>query len=367
MTPRSKPQALYVHVPFCRSICYYCDFTHVMYSQDTADRWLQALSAELSARDISRHLKTVYIGGGTPSSLNSGQLETLLTLLAPCTREVTEYTCEINPETVDPEKAGLLAAHGVSRISIGFQTGSEKLLKSMGRHHSAADVKRVMDLFRSFGISNISLDLMYSLPQQTMDDLKEAVDTAIALNPTHLSLYSLTVEENTVFGRRGYESLDEDTEADMYEYICRTLPEHGFRQYEISNFAKEGCESRHNKTYWTYRDFYGVSCGASGKEGLTRYDVTPSLKEYLKDPLKREEIHLSVKDAMFEMVMMNLRLKDGMDLRLFSDTFGVTFEEAFRGKYEPLAENGMLTVTGGRAVCTEKGYHLLNSILADLL
>lgn len=367
MTPRSKPQALYIHVPFCRSICYYCDFTHITYRQDTADRWLQALSAELSARDISRHLKTVYIGGGTPSSLSSSQLETLLTMLDPYTQEAIEYTCEINPETLDEEKAGILAAHGVSRISIGFQTDSEKLLKSMGRHHSAAEVKRVMDLFGRYGITNISLDLMYSLPGQTMEDLKKAVDAAIALNPSHLSLYSLTVEENTVFGRKGYESLDEDTEADMYEYICRTLPERGFRQYEISNFAREGCESMHNKTYWTYRDFYGVSCGASGKEGLMRYDVTPSLKEYLENPLKREEIHLSEKDAMFEMVMMNLRLKDGMDLRLFKDTFGVSFEEAFEGKYGPLIENGMMTITPDRAACTEKGYHLLNTILADLL
>lgn len=367
MTPRNKPEALYLHVPFCRSICYYCDFTHVMYRKETADAWLDVLEKEFASREFNPDLKTVYIGGGTPTSLSEEQLERLLSFLDPYTSHVSEYTCEINPETMDETKAQILYKHGVNRVSIGFQTDNAKLLKNMGRHHTVNDVKHVMDLLRKHGISNISLDLMYSLPEQTMEDLETAIRTAVSLNPNHLSLYSLTVEENTVFGKRGYKSLDEETEADMYEYICQTLPSYGFHQYEVSNFAKVGFESVHNKVYWTYRDFYGVSCGASGKEGYTRYDVTSSLKKYLENPLERDEIPLEKEDAMFEMVMMNLRLKAGMEKSLFEETFGIRFEEAFRGKYETLTEQGLLEVSQTHVKCTEKGFPVLNSVLEELL
>lgn len=354
-------------MPFCRTICYYCDFVHRPYQQETADRWLDALQLEISEKDINTDLKTVYIGGGTPTSLSEEQLERLLSLLDPYTEQAEEYTCEINPETLTAEKAAILSDHGVNRASIGFQSGSEKLLKMMGRHHTAEDVKNAMELLRQYGIDNISLDLMYSLPHQTMADLQEAAEYAVFLKPKHLSLYSLTIEENTVFGKKGYEPLDEDTEADMYEYICRTLPEKGFRQYEISNFALPGYESRHNLVYWHYEDFYGISAGASGKENHCRYDNVRSLPEYLKDPLQREVIPLSREDEMFEAVMMGLRLKDGILLSSFEERFGVSFEAAFAAKAEKLLKEGKLQIEGQRLKCADAYYHLLNSVLSELL
>ncbi len=365
--PNKKAQALYLHVPFCRTICYYCDFVHRPYQQETADRWLDALQHEISGKEINTDLKTVYVGGGTPTSLSEEQLERLLSLLDPYVQKAEEYTCEINPETLTAEKAAILSRHGVSRASIGFQSGSEKLLKMMGRHHTAEDVKTAMELLRQAGIDNISLDLMYSLPHQTMTDLKEAAEYAVSLGPKHLSLYSLTVEENTVFGRRGYEALDEDTEADMYEYICRILPEKGFRQYEISNFAVPGYESRHNLVYWHYEDFYGLSAGASGKENHCRYDNVRSIGTYLKDPLQKEVIPLSREDEMFEMVMMGLRLKDGIPLASFAERFSVSFEEAFGEKAEKLLKEGKLQIEGQRLKCADAWYHLLNSVLSELL
>ena len=367
MIPRNKPEYLYVHVPFCASICYYCDFAHTVYQKERAEKWLDALGKEIEHKQINRRLKTIYIGGGTPVSLAEEQLERLLNLLQPYSVFVMEYTCEINPETLNEKKAQILAAHGVNRVSIGFQCAQDELLKMLGRRHSAADVRNTVALVRRQGIDNISLDLMYSLPHQDMAMLKESINTALSMDPQHLSLYSLSIEENTVFGRKGVKPLDEETEADMYEYICETLPSRGYEQYEISNFARQGYQSLHNRAYWTYRDFYGLSCGAAGKEGFKRYEHSASLKEYLEDPLAVTDIPLSRQDAMFEMVMMNLRLKEGMSLSLFEETFQTSFEEAFAGKYEQLFAKSQLVIEKGMLKCPETSWHLLNSVLTCLL
>ena len=367
MSRENKPRALYLHVPFCRSICFYCDFTHRVYRGEDADRWLKALEKELSAREIHRDLTTMYIGGGTPTSLTAAQLERLLTLLDPYIGSLQEYTVEINPETLDEEKAAILKAHGVNRASIGFQTADEKLLKMMGRRHSFKDVGNCVSLLKDTGIGNLSLDLMYSLPEQTMAGLKKDIEAALSLAPKHLSLYSLIIEDNTVFGKKGYTPLDEETEADMYEYICRVLPEKGYRQYEISNFAVPGYESRHNLVYWHYEDFYGISAGASGKEDHCRYDNTASLKEYLQDPLKKEITPLSKEDEMFETVMMGLRLKAGISMSAFQDRYGISFSEAFGGKAAALLRKGVLVTEGDMLRCADEQYQLLNSVLSDLL
>ena len=367
MNQNKKPLALYIHVPFCRSICFYCDFCHRFYQEKEADEWLLALRREISHYRLNTDLKTVYIGGGTPTALSSRQLNSLLSLLDPYTKNVLEYTIEINPETLDEQKAAILTAHGINRASIGLQTADGELLQKIGRHHTAADVTETVRLLKEHGIDNISLDLMYSLPDQTMESLRESIRFALSLQPKHLSLYSLTVEENTVFGRKGVTPLDEETEADMYEEICRVLPEAGYRQYEISNFALPGYESRHNLVYWHYEDFYGLSAGASGMEDHCRYDKPAGLSEYLQDPLRRDLIPLPQEDEMFETVMMGLRLKDGISLSVFQERFGMTVEEAFSGTAEKLLGEGKLLIRDGYLKCADAYYHLLNSVLSDLL
>ncbi len=367
MNQNKKPQALYVHVPFCRSICYYCDFCHRFYQEKEADAWLQALRKEILYFSPGPDLRTVYIGGGTPTALSDAQLDSLLCLLDPYTKNVREYTIEINPETLDENKAAILAEHGINRASIGLQTADEELLKKIGRHHTAAGVAEAVRLLKDHGIDNISLDLMYSLPDQNMASLRESIRFALSLQPKHLSLYSLTVEENTVFGRKGITPLDEDTEADMYEEICRILPQAGYRQYEISNFALPGYESQHNLVYWHYEDFYGLSAGASGMEDHCRYDKPSNLSEYLNDPLKRDVIPLTRKDEMFETVMMGLRLKDGIFLQDFQNRFGMSFSQAFGAPAEKLLDEGKLQITDGKLKCADAYYHLLNSVLSDLL
>ncbi|MEE3486983.1 MAG: radical SAM family heme chaperone HemW [Bulleidia sp.] len=363
----SKARALYVHVPFCRSICSYCDFCHKPYQSDLAAQWLNAIETELSSFRFTEQIETIYLGGGTPTALSFAQLERLLALLDPYTAQVREYTCEINPETLDEDKAQLLKDHGVNRASIGYQTDDKELLKLMNRHHDAHSVNNTMALLRSKGINNISLDLMYSLPGQTMASLKQSVHTAIAMKPDHLSLYSLTIEPGTLFALKHLDHLDEDTEADMYEWIMQELPKHGYHQYEISNFALPGKESLHNQMYWNYQDFAGIGCGASGKEGTYRYDHTKDVMTYLKDPCAILKTELSEQDQMFEALMMGLRLRKGLNRHIFKDMFGKDINEVWPDIIAREMENCMLAESEDALYATDRGFEILNDVLEDFL
>ncbi len=367
MNQRNKPEHLYVHVPFCKTICSYCDFVHSVYQTKLVDDWLIALKKEIEYKDINPNLKTIYIGGGTPSCLSNKQLDSLLSLLDPYCKNVIEYTIEVNPETMNEYKALLFKKHHINRISIGLQSTNEKLLKLMNRHHTYEDVKECIHLLKQNGINNISLDIMYSLPFQTMEMLEKTIDDALSFHPTHLSLYSLTIEENTLFSKKGYTSLDEDTEADMYEYLVDTLEKNGFYQYEVSNFSYGDHESMHNQAYWNYRDFYGISSGASGKENHIRYDKTRNLKEYILDPLKRNDLVLDLKDEMFEMLMMGIRLKKGMNLDLFQETFHQSFLEVYGDKIRPLLQKNLVEIDDHYFRCSKQGYEIMNSILVELM
>lgn len=358
---------LYLHVPFCRSICAYCDFCHTVYTEKQADAWLAALRKEFEVRQPAKAVRTIYIGGGTPSALSCRQLEELFSLLSPFTAGVQEYTMEANPESVTEEKAVLMRKYGIGRVSMGLQTSSGALLHVIGRRHTYEDVRQAADILRRAGIGNLSLDLMYGLPGQTMEDLRQSCLDAIALHPQHLSLYSLTVEENTVFGKKGIRPADSDLEADMYDWIAEELPRHGYRKYEISNFALPGYESQHNTAYWEYRDFCGMSCGASGKENHSRYDVVRSLAAYCRNPLARTEIPLSRADEQFEMIMMSLRMVRGMSLQRYEDAFQEPFERRFGQKAGHLIRDGLLEIRDGYVRATAYGLEILNTVLVELM
>ena len=361
----AETEHLYLHVPFCRGICYYCGFVHSVYRPSLADEWLDALDRELKERPLPKGLKTVYIGGGTPTCLSPAQLERLLAVLDGQPYE--EYTAEADPDTLSEEKADILVRHGVNRVSVGMQSSDDGLLKAIGRRHVHADTVRTVKLLKERGIRNISLDILYALPGQTMNMLEKTVSDAVSLSPAHLSVYSLTVEEGTVFAKRGIQAADEETEADMYEYLCRVLPAYGYERYETANFAKPGYCSKHNLCYWNYRNFRGVSAGASGKEGRMRYDNTRSLREYLEDPLKRQELYLSEEEARFEAVMMNLRKKEGLCLKDFEEMFGLSVTDAFGARLRNEIGKGNLILSDTHLFCSERGYDILNSILSELL
>lgn len=358
---------LYIHVPFCAHICGYCDFVHVICRRESVEQWLSAVIKEMEYAHIPDTIETIYIGGGTPTSPDPDQLDALLSAIDPYARHVKEYTIEINPETLDETKAKILHKHGINRASIGFQSSDPSLLALMGRKHTMDTMHTCVSLLREEGITNLSVDLMYSLPGQTMAQLRQSVYDALSLHPSHLSLYSLTIEENTVFGKMGYDHLDEDSEADMYEWIVKTLDEEGYTQYEVSNFAHQGCTSMHNIGYWQYDDFIGIGTGASGKENGSRYDHSRSLSAYIKDSCHREMIPLSKEDQMFESLMMGIRMKQGMDLSVFEKRFGESFEHHYGDVLSTMIQQGHMEIVDGRLRASEKSYEIMNSLLVEFM
>ena len=359
MTTRIKH--LYLHVPFCRSICYYCDFAHRVFDRKLADRWLDRVEEEIS-RECRDDYETIYIGGGTPTALSSVQSDTLLSMLDPFASNVIEYTIEVNPESLDEEKIGIYKKHHINRISMGIQSSDDEILRSLNRRHTFQDVKDKIAMLRDNGFENISGDLMYSLPGQDLEILDKTIDDILSLDLEHISLYSLTIEENSVFGKKGVKALDEDTEAEMYEHIEKRLKAAGYIHYEVSNYAKKGRESKHNLSYWNYEDFLGISIGAASKIGDRRYTNTRSFERYFKDlDDKDEDLVLSKDDREFEHLMMSLRTIYGLDIGEFNRIYG----EDLLKKYEKGVRNPAIRIENGRLIC--KDLEILNHVLLDFM
>ena len=352
---------LYIHVPFCNSICYYCDFCHVVYKDDLVDKWLNRLAKEIKDNCFDQY-ETIYIGGGTPSCLHLKQLRQLLELIKPYTDNVLEYTIEVNPESIDIDKIKLFNEYGINRVSIGIQSSNDEILKSLNRKHTYLDAINCVKLLKENGIDNISVDLMYSLPNQDMNILSDTLKDVLGLNVNHISIYSLTIEENSVFGKKNIKSLDEDIEADMYELIEKTLTENAYIHYEVSNYCIEGYQSKHNLGYWLYDDFLGLSLGASSKINNNRYTNTRSFEKYFNDTdIKEENLILNKKDLMFENIMMSLRTIYGLNIKQFNEKYDVDFIE----RYKDVLNNKYLKIVDGNLICTN--LELLNSILLEFM
>ena len=359
------PKSMYVHVPFCHSICAYCDFARVAYQEKIVSKWLIQIKEDL-ANVANKELTTIYLGGGTPSCLNYHQLEELLISLESFDGAM-EYTMEINPETLTADKAKILVEHGVNRVSLGVQSFQDILLEAISRKHRKKDIISCIALLNEVGICNISIDLMYGLPNQSLEQFSQDLLFATTLDITHVSIYSLTIEPNSVFGRAGVKQINADLEADMYEKAIEILVKEGFEQYEVSSFAKQGFESIHNLTYWQYEDFYGVGIGASGKEGNNRYTNVNDFTSYLTGSCKKEIVELTLDDMMFETVMMGLRLKCGVDLVKFESRYNIDLCEKYALIIKKHVENGNLLLTDSYLATTPKGMYVLNDVLVDFL
>ena len=321
---------LYVHVPFCNSICGYCDFCHRIYEKNTVTKWLETIEKEIIDK-CNDDYETIYIGGGTPTSLSIDELDKLLSLLKPYSNNVIEYTIEVNPESLDTNKIILFKKYGINRISMGVQSSNDDLLKLMNRKHSFNDVRNKIQLLKDNGISNISIDLMYSLPNQTIDILNNTIDDFISLDIPHVSLYSLTIEENSIFNKKGYRKLDDELEADMYELINTRLIENGYTHYEVSNYCKHGYESKHNMSYWNYEDFLGISLSASSKVGNKRWTNTSNFNSYFEDYNKKDEdLLLSIDDQKFENIMMSLRTYVGLNINDFNRKYNTNILDEYK-------------------------------------
>lgn len=367
----TKPTSAYVHIPFCTQICYYCDFSKVFIKNQPVDDYLQALIREFESYDIEQ-LRTLYIGGGTPTSITAQQLDYLLTNLIKHLdlSVLEEFTIEANPGDLTDDKIEVLKKSAVNRVSLGVQTFNDKQLKRIGRSHNESQIYSTIDHLKTAGFDNISIDLIYALPGQTMEDVKENVAKAIALDIPHLSLYSLILEHHTVFMnkmRLGKLNLpQEDLEVEMFEYIIAELEANGFEHYEISNFTKPGFESRHNLMYWDNVEYYGVGAGASGYLNGVRYRNRGPIQHYLKavsegNARLSEEV-LTKDEMMEEELFLGLRKKSGVSIAKFEEKFGVSFEEHYGQIVTELCQQGLLVLDDKVVRMTKKGLFLGDTV-----
>lgn len=367
----TKPTSAYVHIPFCTQICYYCDFSKVFIKNQPVDEYLQALIREFESYDIKK-LRTLYIGGGTPTSITAEQLEYLLTNLTKHLdlSVLEEFTIEANPGDLTEDKIEVLKHSAVNRVSLGVQTFNDKHLKQIGRSHNEVQIYSTISNLKEAGFHNISIDLIYALPGQTMEDVKENVAKAIALDIPHLSLYSLILEHHTVFMnkmRRGKLQLPkEDLEAEMFEYIISELEANGFEHYEISNFTKPGFESRHNLMYWDNAEYFGVGAGASGYLNGVRYRNRGPIQHYLKavaqGNARLSEEKLTKDEMMEEELFLGLRKKTGVSIARFEEKFGLSFEERYGQIVRELCQQGLLVLDDKVVRMTKKGLFLGDTV-----
>ena len=368
---QTKPTSAYVHIPFCTQICYYCDFSKVFIKNQPVDSYLEHLIEEYDSYDIKK-LRTLYIGGGTPTALSAPQLAFLLEKLTDKLdlSYLEELTIEANPGDLDQEKIAVLKDSPVNRVSLGVQTFNDRMLRQIGRSHLEKDIYENIANLKKAGFDNISIDLIYALPKQTMEDVKTNVAKAIALDIPHMSLYSLILENHTVFMnrmRRGKLPLPkEDLEAEMFEYIIAELEKAGFEHYEISNFSKPGFESCHNLMYWDNAEYYGIGAGASGYVDGVRYKNHGPIRHYLQaveagNPRVQEEV-LTLNEKMEEEMFLGLRKKSGVSKKCFEEKFGISFEDQYGAVVFELTEQGLLVPDRDIVRMTKQGLFLGDTV-----
>ena len=350
---------LYVHLPFCRQKCFYCDFPSYAGQEGRMAVYVEALLGELAREGAPLRAawgppRTVYLGGGTPTALPPALMERLLAGLREflaAAPDALEFTCECNPGTVDAAYLSLLRAGGVNRLSLGVQTFDDALLRRIGRIHTAAEVCAAVRQARAAGFRNLSLDLMYGLPGQTLAGLEMSVQQALALAPQHISIYGLQVEEGTPFARAqaaGQLALPTEEESEvMYDYMTAALPAAGYARYEISNFARPGFESRHNLGYWQDVPYLGVGAAAHSYLGGQRYENPRGIEEYLAalradGRARREEEPLTRATSMEEFAFLALRTARGIDRARFAARFGCELASVYADAIARMRARGFL-------------------------
>ena len=358
--------SIYIHIPFCKSICTYCDFCKVLYKKEWINTYLEKLEDEIKDRYLGENVKTIYIGGGTPSALSLDEIEKLLGLTKYFKIDkLQEFTFECNIEDINEELLILLKKYNVNRLSIGIESFNEDNLILMKRNTNYKDTVNKMKLIRSMGFNNVNLDLIYALPGEDLKILKKDLKLLLSLNPEHISTYSLMIEDNTFLNYKNTKNIDEALDAEMYEYICKKLDHSGFNHYEVSNFAKRGFESIHNLTYWNNLEYYGFGCGASGYISGVRYDNTRSLTKYLNGEVNSSDILISNKAKMEYELILGLRKTSGINLKEFYNKYHVNMQDVFPIK--PLIKNGDLVLKNGNVYINPHKLYVMNEILLKLV
>ena len=374
-----KKIGVYIHIPFCKQKCYYCDFISFPNIEKMQEKYVRALLKEIQnfiKENQELKIETIYIGGGTPSYIDSKYIEKILSLFNK--KNLIESTIEVNPGTVNKEKLEDYKKAGINRLSIGLQSTSNRLLKQIGRIHKFEDFLNTYNLAKNIGFNNINVDLMIGLPNQNIADIKKSLEEVVKLNLTHISVYSLIIEENTPIAQmveKGELNLpDEEEERNMYWYVKNFLELQGYNHYEISNFSKKGYESKHNLDCWEQKEYVGFGLAAHSYINKIRYSNTEDLEKYIKNceesrfnenkTIQEKQNHFTQEQ---EYMLLGLRKIDGVSIQNFKNKFGENPIFVFRNELNKLVEEKLLKVTEDNIMLTNKGLDLANLVWEEFV
>ena len=372
-----KELSLYIHIPFCKQKCFYCDFPSYASIDYLREDYVEALCKELERKAIKYKIKSIFIGGGTPSYLETKEIVKILKSINKLNlSDDMEFTMECNPGALEEEKLKAMLDGGVNRISMGLQAVQNSLLKEIGRIHSFKQFEENFRLARKVGFKNINVDLMFGLPNQSLEEWKESLEVIARLNPEHISAYSLIIEEGTEFynlwERNKLILPSEEEERDMYSITKNILKEHGYHQYEISNYAKVGRECYHNKVYWRNEDYLGIGSASTSFIDGKRIKNIENVKAYIdkinSDEDVIEDITINtLEDSMEEFVFMGLRMIEGINVNEFNKRFGVNIESIYKDVIDKNINKKLLVLQSENLRLTEKGIELSNSVMSDFI
>lgn len=359
-------KSVYIHIPFCSSICTYCDFPKFFYRTDWVKLYLEQLNKEINIYYKHEKVKTLYIGGGTPSSLSIDEIKQLFSILKIFDlSECLEFTFECNIENMTEEKAIFLKQSGVNRISIGIETFQSKYLQFLNRHHKQEDVKKKIEMLKKIGFDNINVDFMYAFFSETVEDVKKDLEEFLALDIPHISTYSLMIEPHTVLGVKQVPLIEEELDEQMYREIEKVLEKNGYFHYEISNFSKKNYESKHNLVYWNNEEYYGFGLGAAGYIDKIRYENTKNWHQYLSGNYQMESHKLSKNERIENELILGFRKLNGISLSDFQKKYHKNLKEY--AVIKKLLKEGSLIELNGNIKLNDKFIYISNQILCQLM
>lgn len=356
---------VYVHIPFCNNICKYCDFPKLLYDKKFVNNYLDALEKEIDDRYNKEEVISIFIGGGTPTSLDYLELERLLKIINKFNKDkLKEFTIESNIESLDNEKIILLKKYGINRISLGVQSFDDDILKELNRKHTKEDVFEVVNNIKKNGISNISIDYIYGVDTD-IDKVKRDMDVFLELDVPHISCYSLIIEENTVFGINGRNYIDETQEYEMYKYIEEFLGNNGYFHYEISNYGKDGYCSIHNLNYWDNGSYYGFGLGSVSYIDFNRISNTRNINKYINGEYIDSSIYEDEETRLSNSIILGLRKVKGIDVNSFNDKYNTNLIDLYNIK--ELIIEGKLVLDNGFLRVSDEYFYMQNEILINFI
>ena len=361
---KQQIKSAYIHIPFCNNICSYCDFCKLYYNKEWIKKYLESLELEIKTNYKGEILDTIYIGGGTPSSLSIEELKELFRILKIFKlNENIEFTFECNIEDITLDKIKILKENKVNRLSIGVQTFNPRHIKLLNRNHTKEEVFDKINLLKENGFDNINIDLIYAIPNQTLEELEEDLDYFLKLDINHISTYSLIIEEHTKLYIENYENIDEELDLEMYKLINNKLS--NYHHYEISNFSKKGYESKHNLTYWNNDLYYGFGLGSTGYDGKYRYTNTKNINKYLKNIWLSEKVEVSFNEKVENAFILGFRKIDGINIEEFKEKYGFDINKL--DIVNKLIKENKLIKDKNNIKINEDYIYLSNDILVEFL